>query len=282
MFLSASLLTAFIAGMFALFAPCCIGFLLPSYLGTIFKERTRVLALTGVFALGIFAVFLPIGLGVGAIGSLLTRFHDAFFYLGSAMLVVLGVLLMWGKTPMFHLNLPNRSGRNMTVGTVFVLGIFSGIGSSCCAPVFAGVVTLSALAGSASGGAIMAGAYVLGMVAPLLVLAWAIDRTKMLQRFTSLQRSWAWRIGSLRGETLLAHLIAGVIFITAGALTAWLTATGRVMSAVTWRDTVQVGWATKLAETAPWLGNVPDIIWLTVFGLAVAATAFTIWRSGRR
>ena len=81
MFLSASLLTAFIAGTFALFAPCCIGFLLPSYLGTIFKERTRVLALTGVFALGIFTVFLPIGLGIGAIGSLLTRFHDPFFYI---------------------------------------------------------------------------------------------------------------------------------------------------------------------------------------------------------
>ncbi|MBI4133806.1 MAG: hypothetical protein HY475_00110, partial [Candidatus Terrybacteria bacterium] len=264
-----------------LFAPCCIGFLLPSYLGTIFKERTRVLALTGVFALGIFAVFLPIGLGVGAVGSLFTRFHDAFFYLGSAMLIILGALLMYGKTPMFHLNLPNRAGRNLTVGTVFTLGIFSGIGSSCCAPVFAGVVTLSALAGSAAGGAIMAGAYVLGMVAPLFVLAWAIDRTKMLQRFTSLQRSLPWRIGSFRGETLLAHLIAGAIFITAGVLTAWLTVTGRVMSAVTWRDAVQVGWATKLAETVPWLGNVPDIVWLAAFALIVIALALAIRRSNR-
>src|SRR3989344_6376000 len=147
------------------------------------------------------------------------------------MLIILGALLMYGKTPMFHLNLPNRAGRNLTVGTVFTLGVFSGIGSACCAPVFAGVVTLSALAGSAAGGAIMAGAYVLGMVAPLLVLAWTIDRTKMLQRFTSLQRSVPWRVGFLRGETLLAHLIAGAIFITAGVLTAWLRGAGRAVRA---------------------------------------------------
>ena len=33
----ASLVTAFIAGTAALFAPCCITVLLPAYLGSIFK-----------------------------------------------------------------------------------------------------------------------------------------------------------------------------------------------------------------------------------------------------
>ncbi|OHA49699.1 MAG: hypothetical protein A2682_00090 [Candidatus Terrybacteria bacterium RIFCSPHIGHO2_01_FULL_58_15] len=60
-----------------------------------------------------------------------------------------------------------------------------------------------------------------------------------------------------------------------------MTVTGRVMSAVTWRDAVQIGWATKLAETVPWLGNVPDIIWLAAFALIVVALALAIRRSNR-
>ena len=34
----------------------------------------------------------------------------------------------------------------------FALGVFSGIAGSCCAPVLSGVMTLSALSGSAFGG----------------------------------------------------------------------------------------------------------------------------------
>ena len=38
-----SLIAAYIAGMVALFAPCCISYLFPAYLGNIFKERKQVL-----------------------------------------------------------------------------------------------------------------------------------------------------------------------------------------------------------------------------------------------
>ncbi len=38
-----SLIAAFIAGMVALFAPCCISYLLPAYFGSVFKEKKKVL-----------------------------------------------------------------------------------------------------------------------------------------------------------------------------------------------------------------------------------------------
>lgn len=281
MFESFTLLTAFLAGVFALFAPCCIGFLLPSYLGTIFKERVRVFAFTTVFALGIFAVFLPIGLGMGAVGSWLTRFHDPFFYAGSAMLAVFGLALLVGKMPMLHLPFPQRAGRPATVGAVFVLGIFSGIGSACCAPVFAGVVTLSALSGTMLGGAALAGAYVLGMVAPLFLLSWAIDRSRLLKRFSVLQRPLNWRIGPISGQPILAHVIAGVVFLAGGALVAWLTATGRVMSAVSWRESVQTGWAQTITQRLPWLADAPDALWLAALIVAVGAVAVAARRAFR-
>jgi len=41
-----SLFASFIAGMVALFAPCCITFLLPAYFANVFKEKKRVVLMT--------------------------------------------------------------------------------------------------------------------------------------------------------------------------------------------------------------------------------------------
>lgn len=281
LFADFSLLTAFIAGVLALFAPCCIGFLLPSYLGTVFKERTRVFALTGVFAAGIFTVFLPIGLGFGAVGLWLTRFHNQFFYLGSAMLVILGITLLLGKLPMFHVPITARAAGHITVTSVFTMGIFSGIGSACCAPVFAGVVALSALSGTPLGGVVLAAAYVLGMVAPLFFLSWAIDRTKALQRFSLLQRKIDWRVGPWHSETLVAHAFAGIVFIGAGLFVALLTFQGKVMSAVTWRDSVQIGWVKALEQKLPWLGAIPDTFWFIGLFVVIVMIVIAVLRQQR-
>ena len=53
LFFQTSLIAAFVAGMVALFAPCCITFLLPAYLGNVFKEKEKVLLMTLIFGLGI-------------------------------------------------------------------------------------------------------------------------------------------------------------------------------------------------------------------------------------
>ena len=42
----ASLVTAFIAGVAALFAPCCITVLLPAYLGSIFRQKATIMLMT--------------------------------------------------------------------------------------------------------------------------------------------------------------------------------------------------------------------------------------------
>ena len=64
----------------------------------------------------------------------------------------------------------------------FALGVFSGIASSCCAPVLVGVMTLSALAGSPAGGVALGLAYVFGMVFPLFVMALVWDVTGLAQQ----------------------------------------------------------------------------------------------------
>ena len=59
------------------------------------------------------------------------------------------------------------NGGTVTVG-------FSGAASACCAPVLAGVVMLSAVAPGAAASAAVGLAYVAGMVAPLVVLAYVV------------------------------------------------------------------------------------------------------------
>ena len=54
-----------LAGGVALFAPCCIVFLAPSYMaGAVKNRRWRLLPLTFVFAAGLALVLVPITLGV--------------------------------------------------------------------------------------------------------------------------------------------------------------------------------------------------------------------------
>ena len=76
--INTSLITAFVAGIAALFAPCCITVLLPAYLASIFKQKKKVFFMTFVFFLGIFLVFLPLGLGFGWFGRLINQFHGHY------------------------------------------------------------------------------------------------------------------------------------------------------------------------------------------------------------
>ena len=122
--LSASIIAAFIAGVAALFAPCCITVLLPSYFASIFREKRKVFLMTFIFFLGILAVFLPIGLGAATLGKFFSQYHNIIFGIGGTFLAILGIILLTG----IHFSLPMRASpalKNQNAVSVFVLGVFS-------------------------------------------------------------------------------------------------------------------------------------------------------------
>src|SRR3990167_5799524 len=126
--ISASFIAAFFAGIAALFAPCCITVLLPTYFASIF-------------------------------------------------IILLGLTLVLG----FQFSFPalvHPQLKNSGFLSVFGLGIFSGIATTCCAPVLAGVLTLAALPASFLLGGAYTLAYVLGMVIPLFILSMFLDKNK--------------------------------------------------------------------------------------------------------
>src|SRR5450759_4944792 len=180
---SGSVLAAFFAGGVALFAPCCIVFLAPSYMAVAVKNRRwRLLPFTFVFAAGLALVLVPITLGMGLIAGAIANYHAPLYYAGAVLMLVLAALSLSGRMWSLPSFIASPDTTRGDTASFFSLVVFSGIASSCCAPVLAGVMTLSALSGSAIGGLTLGLAYVFGMVFPLFVMALVWDRFRLGER----------------------------------------------------------------------------------------------------
>ena len=278
---TASLITAFLAGMAGLFAPCCIGVLLPSYLASIFRTRTKIFLMTFVYYLGLLTVFLPLGLGIASLGSLFRDYHGVFFVLGGLFMIALGVSLVFGKSLMLPINVHPKIGKQHNFGSLYVLGIFSGIATSCCAPVLAGVLALSALPGSWALGAVYALAFVTGMVVPLFVVATLVDRTRALQRFQSLKRPVHYRFLGRRVTVHLSHLVSGILYITIGVFILLFERSGPEAFGAKYQVDINLWVAQTTRTVSRFTNHIPEgilaVIFVSIFGLI----AWSAWRQAR-
>ncbi|MDD5415654.1 MAG: cytochrome c biogenesis protein CcdA [Candidatus Daviesbacteria bacterium] len=222
-----SLIAAFVAGMVALFAPCCITFLLPAYLGSVFKEKEKVVLMTLVFGAGIFVVLLPAVLGVAFISHLLFRYHDVIYILGGVIMLTVAATTFLGiKLPMPGLNRFNVGGRTDVV-SIFTLGIISGITSACCAPVLIGIMTLTLFSPSFFGAFLIGGMYVLGMIIPLLLIA--VFLSDKMPKFILLKKPiWILDILGKSYAVIISNAVAAIVFLITGLLALGLTMTGRL------------------------------------------------------
>ena len=139
-----SIIASFLAGMIALFAPCCITFMLPAYFAYTFKRKRAIILMTFIYFFGVATILVPIGLGVAYLAQLFKSFHTQIFFLGGFLMLLIAFFALSGK----KLSMPFKQLpllKKHDALSVFALGLFSGVASSCCAPVLAGVLTLSAL-----------------------------------------------------------------------------------------------------------------------------------------
>ncbi len=220
-----SLITAFAGGMVALFAPCCITFLLPSYLANIFRGKRNILGLTLLFGLGIATILVPTALGIRAVGQIFQQYHTQTYLIGGGFMILLGLMELTGKKitlPMLNLTIDLNTHKSPWA--VYVLGVFSGITSSCCTPVLAGILTLSFLSPSFLWAGLAGLSYVAGMVVPLVVLALLLDRVDW-QKVMKVKGKTVTLFGKSR---LLTDVIAGFLFIAVGIMFALLAATGNI------------------------------------------------------
>jgi len=268
--ITTSLVTAFLAGSAALLAPCCVGVLLPSYLATVFKTKTKIYLMTFVYFLGLVAVFLPLGLGVAGLSQALSSNHSLIFTVGGAFMLFMGLMLLAGKSFMLPFK-PHPKLERYDAGSIFVLGVFSGIATTCCAPVLAGVLALSALPGSWLLGSTYAIAYVLGMVVPLFIMAGFIDRTKATQRFLSMRRMVNYRVFGLQIRVSLSNLLAGGLYVAIGLfILAYARRSQESLSSL-YQLNVNITLAKISQAIAGVTSFVPELVW------AVAVILVVIW-----
>jgi cytochrome c biogenesis protein CcdA len=220
-----SLITAFVGGMVALFAPCCITFLLPSYLANIFREKGRVVWMTLIFGLGIATILVPVALGIRAVGLLFQNYHTQTYVIGGIFMILLGVMELTGrKITLPMLNLTIDLNKRHDPWSIYLLGIFSGLTTSCCTPVLAGVLTVSFLSPSLAWAALAGVSYVFGMVVPLVILALLLERVN----WTALPslRTKTLRMGNK--SILVTDAIAGALYILVGLTFSALAISGRI------------------------------------------------------
>ena len=222
-FLAASVIVSFLAGIVGLAMPCCFSVLLPSYFASCFKKRSAIVSMTFIFSLGVAAVLLPIALGVSLVSTYIGLNHSLLFVIGGFFMLFLGAASLLGiqLLPMYS---PDVNLERSTVPTVFTLGVFSGVASSCCAPVLAGILVLTALSSSLLGAGLVGVSYVAGMVFPLFLAAVVFDKSKAVQRMLAgrlVKTAW--------GEIHSSKLLAGAIFLSMGAVTVALGLTDSML-----------------------------------------------------
>lgn len=261
---SASFIAAFFAGVAALFAPCCITVLLPTYFASIFKQRSTIFAMTSVYFLGLLAVFMPIGLGVSAVTQVFNTYHNAIFLFGSIFLLLLGFTLVAGLQFSFPV-LVHPQLKSSGLGSVFVLGVFSGIATTCCAPVLAGVLALAALPASFLLGGAYTLAYVLGMVVPLFILSAFLDKGKFTQKFFIFRKTVGYSFFGKKIRLTLSNLFSGLMFLTLGAYIFYLALTNNLTTHASYQVTINV-FLTKLIQfVSRYTKIIPETVWALVF-----------------
>ncbi len=281
---STSLVAAYLAGIAALFAPCCITVLLPTYFASIFKEKRAVFLMTFIYFLGLLAVFIPIGLGVTALTVILREYHTAIFIGGGLFLVLLGLTLTLGKQfsmPMIiHPNLKKYDGLS-----IFILGIFSAIATTCCAPVLAGVLALSALPGSYLLGVVYTLTYVLGMVTPLFILAAFLDKADVTQKFLALRIPVTFKLLGINITNTLANLFSGLMFLATGVIVLYLAFTNQLTMQNTYQLTINIYIAQLTKGIGAFTKIIPEPIWAIAFVIIIGviiAKAVKQFNQGRK
>jgi len=281
-FLGGSLLAAFFAGVVALFAPCCIVFMFPSYLSVAVKNRrARLVPLTFVYAAGIAVVLLPVTLGVSALSRSLLRYHGPLYAAGGTLLLILAILAVTGRTWMLPIMRRAPDVKRTDTGGVFALGVFSGAASACCAPVLAGVVTLSAVSPSLVQSTAMGFAYVFGMVFPLVILTVIWDRAGLANRPRLRGRIVRWHIGPKKFITNTFDLFAALLFGVMGVFL-WVVAVTGASVATSFQADIAVWLEDRFRPIVDIFDPIPQaVMGLFLLSIAVGAVVLTGRRSAR-
>ncbi len=186
-----ALAAAFAAGFVSFSSPCVFP-LIPGYLsflsGVAFDQLgvrpRRVVLSTAAFVVGFGAMFIALGAGVGWFGSALLTNRRPLQIVAGAFIALAG--LVYAGVPLPRALLAARTielrSERKTLAAAGAAGVAFAIGwTPCIGPTLAAILTLAA-GGSPERGAVLLGAYSLGLGVPFLVFGLLFTRALGLAR----------------------------------------------------------------------------------------------------
>ncbi|MGI9049513.1 MAG: cytochrome c biogenesis CcdA family protein [Rubrobacteraceae bacterium] len=279
-FFGGSVIAATVAGVIALFAPCCISVMLPAYFANSFQNRRVLVAMTFLFAAGIATVILPLAMGASALRQLFTEQHTIIYTVGGLFMLALGAYTLLGGR--LHIPMPGRrAGGKGGPLSVYSLGVFSGVASSCCAPVLAGVIALSGMASSFGLALGLGASYVFGMVAPLFVISLLWESRDWSKSRLFRPRTFSYRIGPLKRTVTGTSLASGALLALMGAATLYIGLAYTTMPGASggWQADLSVrlqGYGKAATEALSWMPG-----WAAAALLLIAVGSLS-WRALRQ
>ncbi|MFJ2225316.1 cytochrome c biogenesis CcdA family protein [Streptomyces anulatus] len=208
------LAVAFLGGLLALLSPCS-ALLLPAFFAYSFTSRTKLVARTGLFYLGLCTTLVPLGVAGSFASRLFYGHRDTLVSIGGWTVIALGVAqiagLGFGSRRIAQAAGARRSGSALSV---FALGAVYGLAGFCAGPILGGILTVAALDGDPFHGGVLLAVYALGMAVPMFALALLWDRFDLGRK--RWLRGRALRLGPIRLHS--TSVIGGLVFIALGVV----------------------------------------------------------------
>src|SRR3990167_8606009 len=172
---SITFLLAFFAGLISMTSPCGIA-LLPAFFSVAFKNRKKSMLMAIAFSIGLLAAFTIFGLIAGFLGNFFNAYKLAFAVVSGFILIFFGILLFFNVGfSIFNFKLDYSKEKSFF--SAAALGFFFGVGwTPCVGPILVGILVLAANAATVLNGTLMLIFYGIGIVAPLIILAYFSDR----------------------------------------------------------------------------------------------------------
>jgi len=243
---SISFIGALGAGLLSFLSPCVLP-LVPPYLcflaGISLDDLTRengshtwrpdwrVVALSVAFVLGFATVFIALGASASAIGKTITAYFDTLAVVAGAAIVILGLHFLG----VFRIGILFREMRFQAAAKpagflgAYVVGLAFAFGwTPCVGPVLASILVVAGVDGSAARGALLLGAYALGIGIPFLL---ASLFSGSFMRLMARLRGHMGVVEKVIGSGLV---LTGVLFLTGGMprIAGWLLETFPVFGSI--------------------------------------------------
>jgi len=230
-----SLPAAFGAGLISFLSPCVLP-LAPPYLCYLAgasiealetreggRARRDIVVAALLFVAGFATVFVALGATASEIGALLREWSRALSIVAGIGIIVMGAHFLG----LFRISAMLREARLEVekppgLWSAYLMGVAFAFGwTPCIGPILAAILAVAGAEDTVGQGALLLFVYALGLGAPFVVAAFAMER------FLAFSRGFRSQFARLEKATGVLLVVTGVLFLTGGmqAAASWLIET---------------------------------------------------------